>query len=257
MAQQVAKARVLIPVTSTTVDAASIDFIFEATGSDTSLDFTSVVNPLTVVTDFFNTTAGGASVPLSHWLGNVVDTGANHCSITWTDVTNHLDGTPAGSPFRIDAFTMGAVGSSSLPGQISLCAAYRSDYGSAIEHGPMTSVPSDDDAIDQGAPPTHMGQERPRARHRGRFFFGPLSGSTLGTAPNWVNAQTLADLQFALRGMALTKNSGLHNQFNLVQWSRRDASIAAVRWVYINENFATQRRRTDVTAARVHSWVAV
>lgn len=141
---------------------------------------------------------------------------------------------------------------------------YRADYGTAIEHGPITNLPSDDDAIDQGAPPTHLGRSRPRARLRGRFYLGPLEWIALasssagpGNIAGALHSLFKSDLAGAFNALAQTFFPGAPDQFNLVQWSRRSAAVNAVRWYYVNEFAATVRRRTDVTQARVHNWVGV
>jgi hypothetical protein len=57
--------------------------------------------------------------------------------------------------------------------------------------------------------------------------------------------------------MATTKNQGETNQFNLVQWSRKNASVGKVTNYFVDEAISYQRRRADDTINRVHNWVPV
>lgn len=257
MTQQVAHARVLIPSTVAGIDTSSFSLTLEATGSDTGLDFSTSQTPQAMIENFINGTVGVQVNPLSHYMAASLDHSSNACSIIWTDVTAHLDGSPAGSPFRIDHFTLGASASASdLPAGVCVCFGLRGDYGTDIEHGANATLPSTDSAIDQGAPATHTGRTRPRARDRGRFYLGPLCGSgTLGTG-SALATQLLDDAEIAVNGAIQTHNTVSANQFNVVVWSRRNASVMPATFFYVNENFAYQRRRADVAIDRVHSWIA-
>lgn len=261
MAQQVARMRVTLPITATEEDNTSMDFYFEATGSDTNLTISEVY---TAIEFFFNGLAPSQTLPLSNYIATDISRATNACTITATDVTAHLDGSPAGSPFSQTQFTLGGGGiNNSMPPSIAVAVGYRRDYGSDLEHGPVISLPSDDDAIDQGAPPTHMGRSRPRARDRGRFYFGPLNSlvsSSLnhntGTGQD-IDSNFITQMTAALHNFLEGKNPGLHDQFQACQWSRRGASVGSAAFFYVNEFFASRRNRADTTLARVHNWVAV
>jgi len=262
MAQQVCRFRILLPMQEAQEDIASIDFVYEATGSNPNLTLSDCY---TSIENFFLVKLGAMSQTLGYYLSGQLDQSANAVTIQTYDVTAALNGEPAGSPIDTHQFTMlSGSGGGALPPQLALCVAYRADYGTAIEHGPTTDLPSDDDAIDQGAPATHPGRTRPRGRMRGRFYFGPLDQQACGTLsgggpPIVGNASTdlRADMGIAFNELASTQNSGLASQRNLVQWSRRSAAVNAIRWYYVNEGLATTRRRQDTTQARVHTWVAV
>jgi len=257
MTQQVLRARVFLPSTDVNTDNVSMDFVAEATGSDASLDFTDTPNPLTALTAFFNTNSG--SHPLAYYINSIISRASNACSITWTDITAHLDGSPAGTPYRTDTFTLGtSAGTQGMPAQLAACVALRRAYGSDLERGASASLPSDERAIDEGAPSTHTGITRPRARDRGRIYFGPLNLNPLNssTPGTWDNTFK-TDIVNACQALYSTFNGGTHNQFNFVLWSRRNASVGDVAFVYLNEGVATQRRRGDTTQSRVHAWTAV
>jgi hypothetical protein len=230
-------ARVLLGSTVPLVDAPSYDFYFEATGSDVNIDFTATITPTTAIKAFFNTAAGGATHAASYYLLSDLDYTTNASKIEYYDVTAHLDGTPSGSPVRIDAFTLtgGGTGTGIPPGA-AICIGYRRDYGTDIEHVAGT---------------------RPRARDRGRVYIGPLNLAASGTADGSVNSGCQTDMKAQFDALAATQNTGLASQFNLVQWSRKNASVGAVRWYFVDEGFCYQRRRGDDTSNRVHTWVAV
>lgn len=237
MAQQVLHARVLLASTNSLVDNPSIDLYFEATGSDVSIDFSQPETPTTDIKFFFNSVTGSQSKAVEYYLSNALDTSTNACKIEYYDVTTHLDGTNAGSPIRIDTFTLpgGAPGPALDPGA-AVCCGYRRDYGSDIEHVPGS---------------------RPRARDRGRIYLGPLSIAALASGGSQVAALAVQDIGIAFDFLAQTSNLGQPSQFNLVQWSRKNASVASVRWFFVDEGFTYQRRRGDDTANRVHNWQAV
>ena len=262
MPQQVCRFRVVLPTSAGGEDNASLDFIAEATGSNMGLTF---ADQYTEIESFFNSVTAGATHAVGAYLASEISRGANACTIKTYDVTSHLDGSPAGSPVDSVAFTLvAALGSSSLPPQAAVAVGMRADYGSAIEHGPSGTIPSDDDAIDQGAPPTHIGVTKPRARLRSRFFLGPLVrdasqsiATAGGAAAPEVSTTLTTDVGVTLHNFLTTHSSGLPDQWNFVVWSRRSQSVEAIRWFYINENFGTVRRRIDTTEVRVHNWVAV
>lgn len=256
MTQQVVKARVGLLDSITLQDNISMSMYFEATGSDANIDFGTAETPQTAIAGFFNSVTTGQTNALALYVSKAVSRGTNACSIQWTDITAHLDGTPAGAAFRTDTFTLSAGSTGlDLPGQVAACCAYRAAYGTDLEHGAGTvSLPSSESAQDQGAPATHLGTTRPRARDRGRFFFGPVNAAAVGTNGIML-AQFLTDLSAALALLTTTFNSGGANQFNMVQWSRRNAQVKPIGLVYVDEGWATQRRRQDTTTNRVHSWV--
>lgn len=259
MTQQVCRARVTLPSLVNGTDNVHMDFYFEATGSNPNLDFSTAETPQLWLEQFFTATAG-VTHPMGAYISQDISRAANACTIDWTDVTAHLDGSPAGTAFRTDAFTLPAcVGGFPLPPQVAAVVAYRRAYGSDLEHGATSSLPSSEAAIDQGAPATHTGTTRPRARDRGRFFFGPLASPCCDPAGGGalVGVSFKNDLQASLALLYPTANSGAANQFNVVQWSRRAASVADVNYYYVDESFGTVRRRGDTTQSRVHPWVSV
>jgi hypothetical protein len=123
-----------------------------------------------------------------------------------------------------------------MPPQCAAVLAFRRDYGTDIEHVPPA---------------------RPRSRDRGRLFVGPLTSLVQGTGGGNLAALFVEDLYLAAGRLFDDHNPVQHNQFNVVQWSRRNASVGIVEWDYVNEDLGVVRRRADVTQSRVHNWLPV
>lgn len=256
MTQQVVRARVTLPSLANGTDNVSNDFIIEATGSDTTLDFVDSTTPQGLIESFYN--APRTTNAVGAYINADISRATNACRIDWYDITAHLDGSPAGSPFRTDMFSLvAAAGGLALPPQCAAVIAVRRDYNTDIEHGVTATLPTDDKAQDEGAPVTHSGLTKPRARDRGRLYLGPLTTACLTGTSGTLSTTFVNDLTAAINACFDTQNSTAHNQFNIVQWSRRNASVNPTRWFYINEAMGTVRRRADVTQSRVHNWVAV
>jgi hypothetical protein len=254
MTQQVVHMKVSLPDGTTFEDTSSLGFTFEATGSNTGIAVGDLQN---WVFALLNTAVGTQTSPLAAYLSSKISRASFGISAALTDVTAHLDGSPAGAPYNTFTLTLGAAGSSvDFPPQCAATVGYRADYSGDVEHGPTVSLPSTDQAIDQGAPATHTGVSRPRARDRARSFFGPLN-ETAFQADGSLGTTLKADLVLRFNDSLITQNPGLANQFNVVVWSRRNAAVKQVKYLYVDEFPTTVRRRGDTTANRVHSWVAV
>lgn len=255
MAQQVIHARVSLPNSGTFNDMSTNGFTFEATGSDVDLTLSDID---TWLENFYNTANAGQTHPLAYYLSDQISRASNGISVLYYDVTAHLDGTPAGSPIGTFNFTLGtSEGTGVLPAELALCIGYRGNYGTDPERGIAVTLPSTDQAIDQGAPSTHTGNERPRARDRGRIYLGPLDLNCLGTTDGSITSICATDVGHLVNDLANTQLPGDHDQFNWVQWSRRAASVKQITYYYVDDYFATQRRRADTSIVRTHTWVSV
>jgi hypothetical protein len=227
-----------MPPTNIEMDNVSVDFIFEATGSDENLDFAMAETPGAALHDFWNSSTGRVAT-LGSYLSSLVDRTSNAVTIEWYDITAHLDGSPAGAPFRIDQATIEESAHDSsvdLNPALALCGAVRRAYGSDAEH---------------------VGTTRPRARDRGRIYVGPLNNWCQDLGTGRTRAAVASDLVISMERLAATHNSGNTNQFNWVQWSRKNASVGQIEFVATQYGLAIQRRRTDEQNTRVLSWTSV
>lgn len=253
MTQQVLKAVVSLVNGDTLADDATNTFIFEATGSNTSL---TVADLNSYLSGFYNDTAfNSLTNPLSHYLAAGLTRATNGITIEYFDVTAHLDGSPAGAAIASGSFTLGAAGvAQDLPPEVAYVMSFRATYGTDPEHGSSTTLPSSDSAIDQGAPTTHTGVPRPRARDRSRIYLGPFNGGVLASSNGVPNSTFLSDMFLLAQSALCTQKPGDSDQFNLVAWSRRSASVKQLTYYGNAEGFCTQRRRGDTALNRVHTW---
>ena len=234
---------------------------FKGTGTGGLVDDVGVFNKLS---GFLDGVAPGQALSLAHYLSNQIDFTGGSSRIDLTDITTHLDGTPAGPPYNgtpLD-ITSGS-GATGLPPNNAACMGYRADYGTQLEQGPVTDIPTDDDAQDQGAPKTHPGKPRPRAGLRGRIFIGPLSTLCLsslespGTDAGLMATQFTTDLKLAFNTLCHPINPGAANETTMMIWTRRGAAVNAVRFYALSPGFASQRRRQDTNTVRVHTWLPI
>jgi hypothetical protein len=232
--QQVVKASVIIAMANPQIPNPSMDFVFEATGSETTLDFTASDNPLIAISHFFAAVAIDQVKPVCAYFSSEYNR-ANPSSVEWYDITAHLDGSPAGSPFRIDSlgFSTDSSGTADLHPALCGVLAYRRAYGSA---------------------PEVSGHTRPRARDRGRVHIGPLTNACQADGTGKMGVQFKADLTVAAGTLATTHNLGAANQFAWVQWSRMNASVGNIADIATQYGLGVDRRRVDESSTRVLAW---
>jgi hypothetical protein len=253
--QQVIHARVSLPSADTFEDLASFGLTFEATGSSPTITLSDID---LVLEDFLNNPTGVMAHAICWYMSSGISRVANACTITYYDVTAQLGGLSLGAPIGITPFTLGATDPGPvfpLPSQVAVCIGYRAAYGTDQEHGVAETVPSDARAIREGAPATHAAVSKPRASDRGRFYLGPLQSELLDSTPGEIAPSAYADFDIAANVLLSTQGAGLAGQFNAVVWSRRLARVKQVKFFYVDEAFATIRKREDTTANRVHTWV--
>lgn len=224
MTQQVLQCRVKLPFNTPTEGQCSFDMIFEQVGTDTDLVPSEVA---TTIEGYLNATNGDGQIhPIAHYLSPVLNRASNACMIDMYDITDHLDGSPAGSPIYYSNFTLGATGASQgHPEGCCVLTSYRADYGSDTEYGPG---------------------DRPRARDRGRLYGPPMGTSADDSGPGsdhiWDSA-CLAD--FLSAHVILTTYASGADEPNLVQWSRKNAAVKHIdaEWTVCEQRAAYQRRR--------------
>jgi len=204
------------------------------------------------LTSFYNVGVGGATHAPAQYIGPSRDRGANKCTFKSYDVTDHLDGSPHGSPIPgSDAtWTLGATTNvdGELPSQVCVDLSYTADIADFPEFGSLGSVPSDERAIDEGAPATHTGRLRPRSRHRGHISIGPLfSSSAASSGPGG------ASIPIAIMRHDITVNAAALRDdpsFDWVVWSRRNAAVDNVIAGYCDDRWDTIRKRLPRATTR-------
>lgn len=159
------------------------------------------------------------------YLSSRLSRAAGDCTLKMYDVTNHLDGSPHGSPIADDAFTLPASAvSDNLPTQVAACLTLRARG-----------------ALDQ--PVEGPGDIRPRQRFSGRLFVGPLNedprDSSAGDGSylkqGFVDAVLLAaeNLQDAL----------VDGDYAWCVWSRARADMVPITRVEMDNSFDVIRSR--------------
>jgi hypothetical protein len=236
MTQQVVKCVWTLGSTNPQMPSPSVDFIFEATGSSTTIDWTAADTPLTEINFFWNGTAGGMHAPLCHYLSSMYPRPAAPTIETY-DITGHLNGSPTGSPIRIDTDYLGSgmTGTADLHPALTGVLAYRRVYG---------------------ADPETSGATRPRARDRGRIHIGPLRNNCMDDGTGKADTNFQADLLIAAGVLAVTHNAGAANQFDWRQWSRMNASVGRIAFIATQYGLGIDRRRVDESNTRVLPWTA-
>jgi hypothetical protein len=248
------KVSVAIPFLSPLLDSAHVSFTFEdiTAGGGTSGSLSGLA---TAVIAFFNS-QGSQTKSMAGYMPTCIDRTANSCLVSIQNITGHLDGTAAGSPISLTNFSLGAPGTLpvSLPEGVSLALSWRAAYGTDVEYGPVTDIPTPKHIVDKyGADPTHKGRTRPRARDRNRTYLGPLGVSTIGNEATTNRCQFttsfVGDALKALQTLSLVNVSGEPN-FALRTWSRRNASLKLATTLYADDRPDYQQRRTDPSNLR-------
>jgi hypothetical protein len=233
--QQVVRCVWSFPSVNPQIPTPSVDFVFEATGSETTIDWSDSVNPLYAIDGFWNTPAGGFTSGLGVYFSSEFPGGTGVTTIETYDITAHLDGSPSGSPMRIDSGNLGVTrtGASDLHPALVGVLAYRRTYGSA---------------------PEVLGSTRPRARDRGRIHIGPLRNSAMLNGTGQADSGFIGLMKAAANELAHTWNFGAGNQFNWRQWSRKNASVGSIDFLASQYGLGIDRRRVDESNSRVLPW---
>lgn len=224
MTQQVVHTRVRFTSTDTLSQSYSWGATFEALGTGTSVSFSQIA---TTIGKVLNTVNTGQSVQMSHYIGQSVVRGSTAVTLESYDVTAHLDGSPAGSPVDVRQIALtGAVGVyTPTPEGVSAVWRWAAPYGSDTEFGPG---------------------DRPRARDRGRLYFGPLDGgafyfnSSVGEVQ--LTNTCVTDMGVALATLLAAGTDA--NITTMVQWSRKNAAVKQISNNYgVDGRPKYQRRR--------------
>lgn len=179
------------------------------------------------IEDFYNLEDATVDLAVGKYISPAVDR-ISKPIIRHYFMDGHLNGTPAGSPHRMDVWgsTLVAASASALPAEVACVLSFHSEYNLSAEFAP-------------GA--------RPRARKRGRLFIGPLNQSTLTTSslraiPAPAFTTRLADAGARLRDADL--------QAKWAVWSRTAGTMFPVTGLWVDDEFDTQRRRGERALTR-------
>lgn len=222
-------------------DVVTNSFVFGgADGTIDSGDFNDVRN---FVKNFYNAVPTGwsAGQTVASLISPAVDRTGSACGIKYYDISGHLDGSPHGSPFFAENFTLGAAGSSAaLPEECAICVTIEA----VDRENQLVERPDGDD------PGTKV--DRPRQRYTGRLYIGPCHQGTTTTDANGMSL--IADnprfiIQDSLKVQADALNTAEPAIFYGV-WSRADAAVREVSHLVTDNAWDTQRRRGRRFTAR-------
>lgn len=220
------------------------DFAVRATGALTQAICDEIASD--IMDHFYNLADGSlGGETLSNFMSNVIDRGADKVKLNFYDVSGALGGGPVGSPAFISTGTLGGgfTGGShaNMPSAVAAIVSFHSDLTGVSEVGPIdAAIPTPEAAQDMGAPATHSGHTKPKARRRGRIYVGPLLIDCAATSAGDV----FVDINF--QNILLNAASGLLAELNTGEWcvwSKRDAAFRAVTGGFISNGFATVRKR--------------
>jgi hypothetical protein len=224
-------------------DSVVNDFAFVGAGSDLQQDAD--------IEGFFNGVQASGNT-IGFYLSQAISRGANLCRIDTYDLTvaGALAGGPLGSPVATSTFTMSAdPNQNSMPAEVALCGSFAADTTGVAEHGPAdAAIPTPDRAVDMGAPATHAGFDRLKARRRGRIFLGPFSTAAMATiVPGSGRPRPL------LMGDLLSAMGTIRDDVNTTWgvWSRRDAVVRPVVSLWVDDAWDTIRRRGYSPSSRL------
>lgn len=207
---------------------------------------TFVADVVTALPRFYNT-PNASSQFIARFMGNGLSRAANACAVKLYDVSANLEGRsiadggiPSGSPIGQGTFTLGNslnVGSA-LPEEVAVVLTTRTgNYASQPVERP--------DGSDTG-----LAVDRPRQRHSGRIFLGPLIAEAVQ-----LGATNKARPDTAMRTAILDAAERLYDELSAdghkwSVWSRADAVFRDVEVVQVDDAFDTQRRRGVAPSSR-------
>lgn len=223
--------QVILPAASGLIkDAVVNTFTFQAGAELGASEYADIDS---LLASFYTSIATGATLAVGSYIGASVSRTANVVTKHYR-VEDHLAGTPAGSPDFV-----GNLGHLPVPPG-GVTAAFPAEVAIALAfHGPYGATPEFGGGVDH---------TRPRSRLRGRIYLGPLLANsfmynvegttnriTVGTQPRTDFLAAGKELFNGLRGMAPA--------VNWCVWSRKNADLAVISTLTVDDAFDTQRRR--------------
>lgn len=182
----------------------------------------------TALQNFYNNVPSGGTVAPGAYLSDTVSRTTSPF-VVFYDVTSSLTGTRHGSP--VDEITFGAglpaASGAALPSEMAACLSFHGDYGTDVEFGVGT---------------------RPRARDRGRMFFGPLLQLAMDQDATTRRPRLTSAFRTNLT-LAMGTLAAIADPFWAV-WSRRAIAFKNVTGGWVDDAFDVQRRRGEAPVVR-------
>lgn len=220
-------AEVVIPVLDPDTDPPTNRWYFHSSavgGVSMAAEQTNIVN-------FYNSVPAGATNSVSAYMSKAIDRTAGATQTRWYDIGAHLSGSPHGPPIHIDFWQFGPVGTDAHTAQLAIVADY---------HGDLTGVAE------------FAVGSRPRARHRGRHYLGPLSSSgyvPANAAPWDAKLTSVAQIDIPLSYAHFLSSVAAGDEWCV--WSRKDAALYPVVGGWVDRTIHIQRRRQDPAGVKL------
>jgi hypothetical protein len=150
------------------------------------------------------------------------------------DVTGHLNGSPAGSPVLMGSWGATALGiSGAVPEAACATVTMQAPYGTDVEFAPGT---------------------RPRARDRGRIYWGPIGGTTSLSVD--ANNRTIiipacrTDLGLWIKAINAHTTIPSNIPYTLAVWSRKNALMKGLAEVWVDDRPDYQHKRAGQASTK-------
>lgn len=224
--------RLIMTSLSPVIDNCGFDLSYFTTF--TTQDLTDVSDLVNFVTGSINSIPTGATNAPSYYIGSTISGVATASIVDVYDVTNHLNGSPAGSPVLMSTWgpSLGLV-TQGPPEGVCATITLQAPYGTDVEFAP-------------GA--------RPRARDRGRIYFGPLSAHGLSqeatTNRITLNTSIRTDLTKWIKAINVHTTAPHSVVYNLGVWSKKNAAMKSLQECWMDDRPDYQRRRADQGATK-------
>lgn len=211
-------------------------------GINVSVGATEVLSLCSAVAAFYNATptAGGNAVAM--YMSSSRDYGTSGLVVRAYDLTGSLDGSAHGSPYAIHTTDLGTdQAKAGLPDQVALVLTLEAfDRANTAVEAPDGSDPGT--AID-----------RPKERHTGRVFIGPLNVDANTADANGASRPSLTGFGLQVRRAADTLADAIKSVDSgayLGVWSRVDQKVREVTDVSTDDRWDIQRRRAAPVTTR-------
>lgn len=200
-------------------DAVENSFAF---AHSTALDGAGADAITAMLKDFYTVTHAPATTSIQDHLSAALSDTVQP-EVSFYDITGHLNGGSHGAPTFVRTFGIGlAPAATAMPNEVAVCLSFHGDYLSDTEFGAG-------------------GATRPRARHRGRVFIGPIASASIDLdattkepAPSFGTRAAIAEAAKHLMGDATWTWS---------VWSRTRGLLDSVVAGWVDNAFDVQRRR--------------
>jgi hypothetical protein len=229
MTQAVIHTRCVLTPISSAAAVCSFGFTHVNTGTGSGRgDDTNLSSLRTAVKNTFTTIAVTPGHAIGTLIGSSISRGANVGRLEFTEVTGHLDGSPAGSPDYIETWTVPpSSGGSDLPEGVALVLSWHSAYGDDPEFGP--------------------GGDRPKQRDRNRMYIGPMNTFPFDSESSTNRYRLATAFGPALLTWFATMddiNGGPNTTWSLATWSKTANSVRTAVACEIDDRPDYQRRRS-------------